>query len=78
MNMTREQAIDKLVDLDVAKWGEGERAAARRMRVAQCPTVGLALNSLAHYDPLNIDEALAREAKHLLTDADWHTLKQGG
>jgi hypothetical protein len=46
--VTREEAIAKLVDLDVAKWGEAERAASQRMRSRL--SHGRALNTLAHYD----------------------------
>jgi hypothetical protein len=76
--MTREEAIDRMVELDVAKWGEGERQASRSLRSSQYPTVGLALNGLAYFDPANINDGLAAEAKKLLTAADWRVLKRGG
>lgn len=74
--MTRDEAIAKLVDLDVAKWGEGERAASQQMRTRL--SHGLALNALAHYDLDNIDTELAAEAKRAMTRADWAKLREGG
>ena len=74
--MSREEAIAKLVDLDVAKWGEAERAASQRMRSRL--SHGRALNTLAHYDLDHIDAALAEEAKRTMTPADWRELRQGG
>jgi hypothetical protein len=76
--MTYEQAIDRLVALDVARWGEGERQASRDLNRANYPTIGLAINRLAHYDVDHIDTALAAEAKRLLTDADRRVLRRGG
>lgn len=74
--MTREEAIAKLVELDVAKWGEGERAASQRCR--SCLTHGLALMSLAHYDIDNIDTDLVKEAKAVITAGDRRELRKGG
>jgi hypothetical protein len=76
--MTYEEAIDRLVTLDVARWGEGEREASRRLNRRYAPTIGLALNRLAYYDVDNIDEALAKQAEQAMTSADLHALKQGG
>ena len=76
--MTYNEAISRLVELDVTKWGEGERAAARRLRQSQNPTIGLALNALAHHDIDHIDEALATDAKRLMTAEDRRVLKRGG
>lgn len=73
---TREEAIAKLVELDVAKWGEAERCASRAMRASL--SHGLALNAIAHYDLNNIDRDLAREAKALFTAADKKALRSGG
>jgi hypothetical protein len=75
--MTYDQAIAKLVDLDVAKWGEQERAASEALNRKNYPTIGLALNRLAHYGD-NIDENLAREAKAAFTAADRRALRAGG
>jgi hypothetical protein len=44
--MTVEQARAKLVEQDVARWGETERAACERAHSAK--TLGLALNELAN------------------------------
>jgi hypothetical protein len=76
--MTYEEAIAKLVEADVAKWGESERAASEQMRRRNCPTIGLAVNALAHHDPLNVDAAMAAEAKNLLTKSDRAQLRKGG
>ena len=74
--MTREQAIAALVERDVAKWGEAERAASERLRGRL--SHGRALNSLAHYDVDNIDHELAQAAKSVMTDDDERALRQGG
>lgn len=66
--MTRKEAIRKLVELDVCKWGEQERSASAEMRGKL--SHGRALNSLAYYDPDNVDRALAAEAKTILTASD--------
>ena len=76
--MTYQEAIQALVALDVARWGEGERQASTQLRRRNSPTIGLALNALAHYDVENIDGALASEARQLMTADDWRILKQGG
>jgi hypothetical protein len=76
--MTYEQAIDRLVAHDVAKWGESERAASERMNRRNYPSLGLAINRLAHLDTNNTDDALAADAKRTLTPEDWHQLRQGG
>jgi hypothetical protein len=73
--MTHEQVIQALIERDVAKWGEQERIPSERARRRHYPTIGLALNCLAHYDVLNIDEAMAAEAKRIMTPADWLALK---
>lgn len=75
--LTLQQVIDQLVELDVAKWGQHERTVSRRINERNYPTLGLALNRLAHYDPDKINTALANEAKLVMTDADWHVLRQG-
>lgn len=73
--MTREEAIAKLVDADVAKWGEGERAASQEMR--RNLSHALALNAVAHLDLDNIDKALAKVAKAMMTPADKKALRNG-
>ncbi len=78
--MTRAEAIARLVDLDVARWGEGERAASQSLRSRL--SHGLALNSLAHYECWRaggpIDTALAAEAMAAMTAADRRVLREGG
>ncbi len=74
--MTREEAINALIERDVAKWGEHERAASRELRSRL--SHGLALNALAHFDVENIDDALAAEAKRIMTEDDRRVLRQGG
>jgi hypothetical protein len=74
--MTREQAIDKLVELDVAQWGESEREASRQLHSKR--SHALAVNAVAHYDVANIDRALAAEAKALMTAGDRAQLRKGG
>lgn len=73
--MTREQAIAALVERDVAKWGETERAVSRELRGRL--THGRALNSLAHYDVDHIDHDMAAQAQTVMTAADHRALRQG-
>ena len=75
---TREQAISMLVEQDVAKWGESQRAASQRMHADR--TIGLALNELANRAELadQPDVELRRSAKQALTANDWSWLKKGG
>lgn len=77
-SLTYEEAIARLVDRDVEQWGEHERVAAERVRRTNCPTLGRALNALAHYYPGYTNEALAAEARQHLTPEDWVALRQGG
>jgi hypothetical protein len=81
--MTRDEAIAMLVDLDVAKWGEGEREASRRSHASR--SHGRAVNEVANRWMLSGDpaleakgEALAKAAKKLLTSSDISDLRQGG
>lgn len=76
VRLSREWAIAELVERDVARWGEGEREAAQRMRGRL--SHGRALNSLAHYDIDNIDAELAREAQRVMTERDRAELRKGG
>jgi hypothetical protein len=76
--MTYEEAIRQLIAKDVERWGQGERQASERLNRKNCPTIGLALNKLAHYDVENINDALAKEAKRVMTAADLRVLKRGG
>lgn len=75
------EAIDQLVELDVKKWGEGERTASREMHLRNHPTYGLALNSLAHrpeYDFGSAAAELVAAAKKALTSDDRDRLRDGG
>lgn len=76
--MTYEEAIERLVELDVAKWGEVERAASRALNQRNYSTIGRALNRLAHFDVNNIDQTLAAEAERAMTAADRRALRRGG
>lgn len=73
--MTRDEAIVALVERDVARWGESERAASQRRRGAL--SHGRAINALAHYDADQVDRALAEEARRLMTAQDWRILRSG-
>lgn len=75
---TREAAIAALVDLDVAKWGEAERAAAQRAHADL--TYGLALNKLAHRPEYGFGDdvpELVAAARAALTSDDRHLLGMG-
>ena len=75
---TREEAIAALVEQDVARWGESEREASRRMHASR--SYGLALNALANRAELagEPDPELRRAAKAALTSADRDILRRGG
>jgi hypothetical protein len=79
-SMTREQAIAALVERDVAKWGDSERAASERRWSDS--SHGAALNSLGSALLLDGEketgERLMLEAKLLLTAADHRRFAQGG
>lgn len=76
---TREEAINILVDQDVAKWGETEREASRRLHERR--TYGLALTELYARAELN-DEPdttkLKAAAKAARTADDDRFLRNGG
>jgi hypothetical protein len=74
--LTRDTAIAKLVEHDVAKWGEAERVASQRMRSQL--SHGRALNTLAHIDLDHIDEDMARDALSVMTTQDHRDLRDGG
>jgi hypothetical protein len=78
--MSRAEAIAALVERDVRRWGEGERAAS--VRRWESSTHGGALNSLGSALVIDGDEEtgerLMREAEPLLTDADHDRLRSGG
>lgn len=75
---TQEEAINALVESDVAKWGESERDASRRMHAKR--TYGLALNELANRAELAgaPDAELRKAAKAALTSDDRAELRKGG
>lgn len=76
---TREAAIAALVETDVARWGESERAASARLHANR--TLGLALTELATRAELwlELDPADFRAAaKMALTSADRAYLRTGG
>lgn len=74
--LTRQEAIAKLVELDVQKWGEQERAASERIRGEL--SHGLALNALAVFDLDNIDKQMLADAKRVMTAQDRKALRRGG
>jgi hypothetical protein len=75
---TREAAIALLVEQDVAKWGESERAASQQLHAHR--SLGLALNELWARSVLRDapDSDLKRAAKAALTAADRAALRKGG
>lgn len=76
--LTREAAIALLVEQDVARWGEGERAAAERAHGWR--SYGRALNELANRAELTgtPDAELRAAAGRALTAADRADLQRGG
>ena len=77
--MTREEAIAKLVEQDVARWGEREREASQQSH--RFRTLGLALNELANRADLWFgapDAELRKAAKAALTPDDRYYLRKGG
>ena len=77
-DLAREAAIEALVEQDVARWGERERAASMRLHGAL--TYGRALNALAARAELAGEPyaELRAAADAALTAADWRELRQGG
>lgn len=84
--MTREQAIQILVDSECARWGEDERVNAIKANANR--SVALAINEIANrielekwaeYMPAGLDpKALRAEAKKLMTSDDRRVLRRGG
>lgn len=70
---TREEAIRALVELDVSKWGEGERAASERANASL--SYGRALNTLGNRLG---DDAIRAAAKASMTKQDRSELRKGG
>ena len=80
VNMTHEEALDALADLEVARWGEQEREASKQLNRGK--SRGLLINSIVHH-PMNgygdaIDAAAKKVAKQQLTSDDKAWLRQGG
>ena len=83
--MTREQAIQILVDSECARWGEDERVNAIKANANR--SVALAINEIANrielekwaeYMPRLDPKALRAEAKKLMTSDDRRVLRRGG
>jgi len=78
--MTSAQALDALVELEVTKWGEQERAAARRLHGSK--SRGLLINSIVHHQCNGygdaFDAAVKKIAKLQLTSDDKAELRKGG
>lgn len=71
--MTRDHAITRLVDMTVAKYGEGERTAAQRMYATY--TVGRALNAIANFDLDALDAGVQAQADARMTRRDLRDLR---
>ena len=76
--ITRDHAIAVLVEQDVTRWGEAERAQSHQMHSER--SLGRALNELANRAELagHADAELRAQADAALTDADWAILRAGG
>lgn len=76
--MTRAEAIAMLVEQDVARWGEHERAASTASHCAR--SLGRALNELANRAELDgvPDAQLRAAANAALTSDDHDDLRKGG
>lgn len=75
---TRDEAVSLLVDMDVARWGEGERDASKRLH--RDLSYGLALTEIANRAEL-ADKPwpeLRKAANKALTGRDWDALHEGG
>lgn len=79
-SMTATEALDALVNLDVAKWGDNERAASRELHAAK--SRGLLINSIVHHQLHDFGGVFSAEtrkiAKRQLTSADKAELRKGG
>lgn len=76
--MTLKDVQTEIVERLVAKWGEQERGPSWDYVRQAYPTLGLALNKLAHWDIANIDYHLSAQAIMAMTDQDVRRLRQGG
>ena len=79
-NMTVAQALDAVVDLDVAKWGESEREASRKLHSGK--SRGLLINSIVRHQSNGYGDAFDAATKKLaaaqLTSDDKSELRKGG
>lgn len=78
--MSTAEALDTLVNLEVARRGESERDAARKLHGGK--SRGLLINSIVHHQ-LNgygdaFDVAAKKTAKQQLTSDDKAELRKGG
>ncbi|MFA7295651.1 MAG: hypothetical protein WC211_00525 [Dehalococcoidia bacterium] len=73
---SREAALEVRVALDVAKWGEAERAASRELHART--SHALLVNAIAVADLDAIDGALVAAAAKIMTSADKRVLRTGG
>lgn len=78
--MTTAQALDILVELEVARWGEEERTASREAFSRY--SHGLMVNALVHHFGHDYGAVFTakqkKAAKELLTKDDKKSLKKGG
>lgn len=79
-SMTADEALDVLVELEVAKWGEQERVASRTLHGGK--SRGLLINSIVHHQSNGygdaFDAATKKIAKQQLTSDDTSELRKGG
>lgn len=75
---TRDEAVSLLVEQDVARWGESERAASQRQHAPR--SYGRALNELANRAELagTPSAELRAAARAALTADDRAELQEGG
>lgn len=75
--MTDPEALQILVNFDVAKWGEPERAASVKMHSSK--SRGLKINSIVHHERHDFGDALTaaerKAAKAQLSAADKASLR---
>ncbi len=76
---THAQALDAIVELDVQKWGEEERASSRKTRgtLSHVLIVG-AIATHAVEETGKVDRALLDAARAIATPADHAALRVGG
>lgn len=78
--MTKQEALDLLADLDVAKWGEAERSSSRQLHGGK--SRGLLINAIVHHQTNGYGDAFGAAAKKIakkqLTEDDKAELRKGG